>query len=276
MPDTGYIKLWRNIENSRVFKNESLLKLWIWCLCQANYKDRWVSVDIGKGSTEVKVPRGSFIFGRDSAARKLKAKPSSTWKRMLKLQNMQNLTIESHSHYSIVSITNWDRYQADEMKEEQPKEQPGDSQGTAREQPGDTYKKVKKEKKEKKERKQPCSLTIQKAHFEAFWEAYPRRVGKLDVKKWWEKNRPDEETFQTILLAIARWKDSENWTKDGGKYIPLPMTWLNRGGWDDEPPKPKRHLMSEAGQRTLQNAKEVLDARRRAGRYDSDEAGGVG
>jgi hypothetical protein len=27
---------------------------------------------------------------------------------------------------------------------------------------------------------------------------------------------------------------SEDWTKEGGQYIPYPATWLNAKGWEDE------------------------------------------
>ena len=103
------------------------------------------------GSIEVEVPRGAFIFGRDSAATFLGAKSSSTWKRMQKLKNMGNLTIQSNRQYSTITITNWDAYQGNGEEKEQPKELPGDNRGTTEEQPGDTYKKDKKVKECKEE-----------------------------------------------------------------------------------------------------------------------------
>ena len=70
--------------------------------------------------------------------------------------------------------------------------------------------------------------------FDQFWAAYPRKVGKGEVKKWWLKHRPGEELTATIIAAVEAQKTGDAWTKDGGKYIPYPTTWLNREGWEDE------------------------------------------
>lgn len=40
--------------------------------------------------------------------------------------------------------------------------------------------------------------------------------------------------LQTLLDAIERQKNTKDWTKDGGQYIPYPATWLNAGAWQDE------------------------------------------
>jgi len=153
--DEGYIKLHRSIEDSRVWQNEGLLKVWLWCLLRANYKERWVSVQVGKGSTEVHVMPGQFIFGRDSAATRLKMKPSTVNDRLKKLEKMQNIDIQSNKQFSIITIINWGTYQDNETHTQQPNQQPSDNQPTTNQQPSDTDKKDKKVKKEKKETHTP-------------------------------------------------------------------------------------------------------------------------
>lgn len=139
----GYIKLHRQILDSRVWANDGLLKVWLWCLLKANYKDNWVTVKTGSGETEVKVKKGQFIFGRKSAGKDLKMPPSTVWKRILKLENMQNLNTQRDTHYTIISIINWDTYQDEDKKGDTQ----GDRQVTGREQAGNTDKKDKKDKK---------------------------------------------------------------------------------------------------------------------------------
>ena len=39
---------------------------------------------------------------------------------------------------------------------------------------------------------------------------------------------------QVLIEAINKQKTTEQWCKDGGKYIPYPATWLNGGRWQDE------------------------------------------
>ena len=106
----GYIKLYRKTLESRAFQSEGLLKVWIWCLLKATHKEVWVPIKIGRGLTEVHLLPGQFIFGRESAAKKLKMKPSTVWKRIVKLKKLGNLNIQSNRQYSIITIVNWDTY----------------------------------------------------------------------------------------------------------------------------------------------------------------------
>lgn len=70
--------------------------------------------------------------------------------------------------------------------------------------------------------------------FEAFWILYPRKVGKVPALKAWKKLKPDQELKAEILKAVALHRRSEDWTKDGGQFIPHPATWINQQRWQDE------------------------------------------
>lgn len=74
--------------------------------------------------------------------------------------------------------------------------------------------------------------------FDRFWTAYPRKIGKLKCAKWWDTHKPDEELTCRMVSAIGVWKCSPDWQKEGGTFIPHPITWLHRGGWEDEAPGP--------------------------------------
>lgn len=76
--------------------------------------------------------------------------------------------------------------------------------------------------------------------FERFWEAYPRKKAKGDAEKAWKKLKPDDELFFKILSAIAAQKNGLDWTKDSGKFIPYPATWIRAKGWCDEVRPPDR------------------------------------
>ena len=138
----GYVKLWRKTADSRVFQNEGLLKVWIWCLLRAAHKEIWVSIKTGRGQTEVLLKPGQFIFGRDSAAKKLRMKPTTVWVRMLKLKHLGNIDIESDRQYSIITIINWESYQSENKKNDIE----SDYRMTGKCLPNDTYKNDKKEK----------------------------------------------------------------------------------------------------------------------------------
>jgi hypothetical protein len=70
--------------------------------------------------------------------------------------------------------------------------------------------------------------------FEQFWEVYPRKAGKKDARQVWSKLKPDAALLATILAAIASQKQSLEWQKENGQFIPYPATWLNGRRWEDE------------------------------------------
>ena len=107
----GYVRVHRKTLDSQVFQNEGLFKVWMWCLLRANHKEEWVSIKIGRGTTEVHLLPGQFIFGRKTAAKSLKMKEPTVQKRIKKLVNMGNCIIESITHYSIITVVNWAFYQ---------------------------------------------------------------------------------------------------------------------------------------------------------------------
>lgn len=71
--------------------------------------------------------------------------------------------------------------------------------------------------------------------FGTFWEAYPKKKSKGDAEKAWKQVKPDAETVGLILLAVEQQKQSKDWKKDNGQFIPYPATWLRAKGWEDEP-----------------------------------------
>ncbi|TQF00199.1 MAG: helix-turn-helix domain-containing protein [Spiribacter salinus] len=74
----------------------------------------------------------------------------------------------------------------------------------------------------------------QQARFTRFWSVYPRRVAKREAEKAWRALDPDDRLTDRICAAVERARQSEQWRRDGGRYIPHPATWLRRGSWEDE------------------------------------------
>ena len=70
--------------------------------------------------------------------------------------------------------------------------------------------------------------------FNSFWSAYPKKVGKAYAKQCFDRLKPTAELTQKMLDAIKEQKESVEWRKDNGQYIPNPSTWLNQGRWEDE------------------------------------------
>ncbi len=70
--------------------------------------------------------------------------------------------------------------------------------------------------------------------FIKFWLAYPKKKSKGDAEKWWAKNNPSPELAEKMLQTISKLSQTDQWKKDGGKFIPFPTSWLNSKGWEDE------------------------------------------
>lgn len=69
--------------------------------------------------------------------------------------------------------------------------------------------------------------------FDAFWAAYPKKKAKDAAKKEWDKRRPDHALLDTMLAALRVQARSDDWIRDGGRFIPHPSTWLHQARWTD-------------------------------------------
>lgn len=106
----GWIKLHRKLLSSKIFNNEKILKIWIWCLLKASSQEYETLV----GMTNIKLERGQFVFGRKKAAEELKMNENTIYKYMKVLEKEQNINIKSNNKYSIVTIEKWGQYQFNE------------------------------------------------------------------------------------------------------------------------------------------------------------------
>ena len=103
------------------------------------------------------------------------------------------------------------------------------------EQPETKSPKEKEKEKEKQKENKNKSVTRETVEsFEAFWKEYPNKKAKPDAIKAWRKLNPDEELAGRIMAGLSKWKTSDQWTRDDGRFIPYPATWLNSRRWEDE------------------------------------------
>ena len=68
--------------------------------------------------------------------------------------------------------------------------------------------------------------------FTAFWEMYPNKKSKGDAAKVFGKIVKAE--YPAIRKGLESAKQSAEWLKDGGQFIPHPGKWLRARGWEDE------------------------------------------
>lgn len=76
------------------------------------------------------------------------------------------------------------------------------------------------------------------AAFDAFWSAYPRKVGKRTARTAFDRAAKRAPSLSTIVRGAVVYRDDPNRTDE---FTAHPTTWLNRDGWDDAPLPARTH-----------------------------------
>lgn len=87
--------------------------------------------------------------------------------------------------------------------------------------------------------------------FDEFWDVYPRKVGKKKARAKFAAAVKAAGDAQRVIDGAKRLATDPNLPER--QFVPHPTTWLERGGWDDEP------LPSRAPSRQLPQRKTVSE-----------------
>ena len=68
--------------------------------------------------------------------------------------------------------------------------------------------------------------------FADFWRLYPRKVARKDAERAW--SRIDASLYPKICAGVESHRQTDDWRRDGGRFIPYPATYLNGERWEDE------------------------------------------
>ncbi len=69
--------------------------------------------------------------------------------------------------------------------------------------------------------------------FDTFWLAYPAKLAKTAAIRAWNAITPDAALADRIVADVQARRNSHDWTKDMGRFIPHPSTYLNQRRWED-------------------------------------------
>lgn len=219
MADNGWIKLHRDIVNWEWYRDIPTFKLFMHLLIMANHQDKkW------QGET---IKTGQVLTGRKSLSEDTglsEQQVRTAVKKLLKTGEIS--TSKSTNRFSIITICNYNAYQSLKTDiNQQPNQQATSKQPQTR---------IKELKNITNTHQKPPKGGGYSADFLAFWEAYPRKVGKGAAYTVWKRIKPVNGTIQQILDAVACQRKTDQWKKDGGQFIPHPTTWLNQRRWEDE------------------------------------------
>ena len=85
--------------------------------------------------------------------------------------------------------------------------------------------------------------------FEEFWKAYPQFAAGRPLRTEGNKKQACKtyadfrahyegggEAFDKVVMkSLEEWRVCEQWSKDGGRYIPNPQNFLNKKKWNENP-----------------------------------------
>lgn len=210
----GYIQLHRKMLKWEWYDDANTFRLFMHLLLNANYKaSRYRGYD---------VPAGACVTGYTSLSKQLGISVQSIRTAMAKLKSTGEVTVNKTNKFSIVSMVRWSDYQSTNRQ--------SNTQSTLNQHSTNTQLTPSKEGNKVIKKKEP----IAQSNFDTFWSCYPRKKSKGVAEKVWNKGNLGNGTFDLIMDGLERAKASEDWQKDGGKWIPYPSTWLNAKGWEDE------------------------------------------
>ena len=216
--ERGYVKLWRKSLETVTIKNHKLWVVWCYCLLKASHKPRQNIV----GFQTVNLEPGQFVFGRKRASKDLKMGEQSIRTCIATLKHLGQIDVKSTNKFSVISIVNWDAYQPDKKQT---------NQQLTSNQPATNHKQECKELKE-----------VYTSNFLAFWKSYPRKVGKGAAYKSWKRIKKFDGFMDSLFTALNIQKESDQWARNNGQFIPHPTTWLNQRRWEDETETVKREM----------------------------------
>ena len=79
------------------------------------------------------------------------------------------------------------------------------------------------------------SFTEEPPDFKKLWIAYPesRRVGKSEAMEMYAQALAEGATIEAFLKALDVSKQSEDWQRENGRFIPKLVNWLEKESWRD-------------------------------------------
>lgn len=235
---SGYFKLYRELLNKPIWLNSSNEQrvILITLLAMANWKE----TEWDYYGEKIKLNPGQFIASAPAIKERCNSSEITIMKIRTALERFEkldfltvSLTGKSTKSGKLITIVNWRLYQSNEEEDNRQNNRQNNKEITDR-QPTDN-RHIKEEGKEYKELKED-----KEKGFERFWELYPSKRKKPVARIAWMNMRVhSEEQYALINAAVERYKKTNQWQEENGKYIPDPDTFLQDERWTDEIKLPK-------------------------------------
>jgi len=106
---SSWVKVSRKLLTSAIASKPEYLAVWMHLILSASYKPGEVLV----GHQVVRLEAGQLVFGRIKFAQQIGVSEHTLRMALKSLETLQQITIKSQSKFSIITVTNWAKYQTD-------------------------------------------------------------------------------------------------------------------------------------------------------------------
>ena len=103
----GWVSVHRKLLYNPIFKNDKLFRVFMYCLLKASHSDHKQLV----GDAIVELKPGQLVTGRKTISTDTDLTEQNVRTAMLKLEKLGILTSKPTNKFSVISITNWYKYQ---------------------------------------------------------------------------------------------------------------------------------------------------------------------
>lgn len=251
MSEKGYITIQRKITEWRWWGNPNAMSLWLYILVKANWQDRWW--DRGKEM----VKRGEFITSQVKIAEDLNMNRRTVTKYLKLFAEEGQIELKVDNRKTLIKVINYAKYQDvpddDAQLDAQLTAQVNAQQSTQQTAQQSTHNRTNITIKPLLQKEDYYSNTSYSHNnprksnpkngnqhlvqwFEEFWKLYPRKEGKQNAMKAFEKMCNSEDTYNAIMDGLQK-RVKLDWSRrppEEKKFIPHPSSWLNQSRWLDE------------------------------------------
>lgn len=250
--NTGYIALHRKILDSPVWQMTTVEQktILITLLLMANHSPQkwyWQGEEFScePGQFITSLPNIAKTAGKNLTVQNVRTT-------LKKLEKLNFLTDKSTKTGRLITIVNWRVYQQNKSEpNSQPNRQLTVNQQTANSEPNSHLTANNNDNKiiminnDNKNNARATDFLVNEKEkgFEVFWELYPSKRKKPVARIAWMNMRVhSEEQYALINAAVERYKKTNQWQEENGRYIPDPDTFLQDERWADDIPVPKENI----------------------------------
>ena len=227
----GYILLSRRLLQSSIMRRSPLMtKLWVWLLMRASFKDT-ATLKRGQVLTNIQEMREAMSYY--SGYRKITPTVKQIRGAYGGLTEGAMVGITKGTGGLLITILNYERYQDPNNYGGHNGGHNGKStEGTRRAQDFKKSLVLKAQNVPKNVRSKKKNIYTR--DFETFWSAYPKKQDKAKAFEKWNAVNGVRPPLKELLIILEKLKQTDDWKKDEGQYIPYPSKWLKGKRWEDE------------------------------------------